>query len=442
MIDLVFDSTSLESLQRDLLSEKVERCAVLFASEVRRDRGVRLLVTEIDYPGPSDYFTHTPIEAVLSPHYVARVVKRAKLQKQSLVFVHSHTNGLPAVFSEADDRGEKELNGFLAHRHPDNTHIALVLASTGLAARVLGTEEAVAVVSLGTKRIVHSESEPNASVERQFDRQVRAFGAQGQRELQRLRVGVVGAGGTGSVLIQQLAHLGTRDFLIIDPDNLDATNLNRVVGSRPDDVGKDKVSIAKRNVGYIAPQAVVEAVVGDVTRISTAALLEDVDFIFICTDSHGSRSVAQQIAYQYVIPAIDVGTVIVAREGLIESIIARVQLLSGADGCLWCSNLLSAQEIRREMMSEEERRLDPYLRGAREPAPAVISLNSTAVSLAVTMFLGVVTAAPIQGRYLLYNALTGTLRSVRAAANPDCLICSTQGVRAKGDSRPLFARAE
>ena len=271
---------------------------------------------------------------------------------------------------------------------------------------------------------------------------MRAFGEEGQRQLQQLRVGIVGLGGTGSVLAQQLAHLGTRDFLLIDPDNLETTNLNRVVGSRPTDVGQPKVDVASRTIGLTAPDAVLSTVGGDVTRVSVASLLEEVDFIFMCTDSHGSRSVAQQVAYQYRIPAIDVGTVIVANEAGIDSIFARVQLLGMNEGCLWCSNLLNAQEIRREMMSAPERRVDPYLRGAREPAPAVISLNSMAVSLAVTMFLGVITAAPIEGRYMLYNAKAGTLRSARSHAQPDCFICSTAGVRGKGDTQALFARSE
>jgi molybdopterin/thiamine biosynthesis adenylyltransferase len=442
MNQLVFDDHVLEQLKANLLASSVERCAILFANEVRREENVRLLVTEVDFPEDADYTDQSGVSAVLTPHYVAKVTKRAKLAEQSLVFVHSHPGSFPAAFSVVDDQGERKLADFLAHRDPNRVHGAMVVAEGGLASRILGTRKLLLVISLGDKRLEFGSAQPARELSERHDRQVRAFGRDGQGQIEKLRVGIVGLGGTGSVLAQQLAHLGTRDFLLIDPDCLETTNLNRVVGSQPQDVGRPKVEVAKRTIKLVAPEASVEDLMGDITRASVAQRLEGVDFIFMCTDSHGSRSVAQQVAYQYRIPAIDVGTVIVAREGEVQGIHARVQLLGTDGGCLWCSNLLDAKEIRREMMSEQERATDPYLRGAREPAPAVISINSTAVSLAVTMFLGVVTAAPIEGRYLLYNGKTASLRSVHARAQPDCFICSAAGVRGKGDRMPLFARTE
>ena len=78
-----------------------------------------------------------------------------------------------------------------------------------------------------------------------FDRQVRAFGADGQLKLQRLRVAIVGLGGTGSLIAQQLVHLGVRDFILVDPDVIESTNLNRVANAFQDDIGQPKVKIAE-----------------------------------------------------------------------------------------------------------------------------------------------------------------------------------------------------
>ena len=60
-----------------------------------------------------------------------------------------------------------------------------------------------------------------------FDRQVRAFGSELQPLLRRLRIGVVGAGGTGSAVIEQLARLGIGFLLLSDGENFDASNVNR-----------------------------------------------------------------------------------------------------------------------------------------------------------------------------------------------------------------------
>ncbi|WP_194915337.1 ThiF family adenylyltransferase [Catenulispora rubra] len=64
-----------------------------------------------------------------------------------------------------------------------------------------------------------------------YDRQARLFGDRGQALLAATKVGVIGAGGAGSPLIQQLAHLGVGHLVVIDPDRIDVTNLSRVVGA-------------------------------------------------------------------------------------------------------------------------------------------------------------------------------------------------------------------
>jgi molybdopterin/thiamine biosynthesis adenylyltransferase len=200
------------------------------------------------------------------------------------------------------------------------------------------------------------------------------------------------------MVAQELVHLGIRDFILVDPDHIEVTNLNRVVGACSEDVGHPKVEIAQRYLRRFAPNARVRPIVGDVVRDSVARRLVDADVIFCCTDSHGSRSVVQQVAYQFLIPCIDIGSTITANHGEITGIFGRVQLLGPDQPCLWGSNLLSSEEVRRDMMSEFERKVDPYLQGAHEPAPSVISLNGTVVSLAVTMLLGVATSVPVESR--------------------------------------------
>ena len=178
------------------------------------------------------------------------------------------------------------------------------------------------------------------------------------------------------------------------------------------------------------------------SRHSVARRLIDADVIMCCTDSHGSRSVIQQVSYQHLIPCIDVGSTIIQEKGEVTGIFGRVQLLAPGLPCLWCSGLLDAAEIRRDMMNEAERRLDPYIVGSREPAPSVISLNGTVVSLAVTMLLGIAVGAPIDATRLMYNARSPALRAVQGASKADCFICSRKGALAWGDQRRLFTRLD
>src|SRR5262249_10800834 len=136
-------------------------------------------------------------------------------------------------FSRIDDGGERQVADFLNVRTPGTPHGAVVVSAGGWRGRRLGTSDPMKIVCLGERRQVLFESNDAAEpVPQLFDRQVRAFGEAGQRALASMTVAIIGLGGTGSVTAQQLAHLGVRRFVLIDPDRIEASNLNRVVGAR------------------------------------------------------------------------------------------------------------------------------------------------------------------------------------------------------------------
>ncbi|HEY1697329.1 MAG TPA: ThiF family adenylyltransferase [Polyangiaceae bacterium] len=444
MIELVIAAADADALSCRLLEGETENCAVLLAGGyLRADGVVRLLVRELEFPSPDDYSSRGRLEAELLPRFVARVTKCARRDGLSMIFAHSHPGLSPPTFSYVDDEGERALADFLGHRHPGRSHAALVVSAGGWNARGLGTSEPARVVVLGDKRTIAYEPAGRlVSDWTALDRQVRAFGEAGQRALDAIHVGVVGLGGTGSIVAQQLAHLGVRKFTLIDADTLEETNLNRVAGATPKDVGAPKVGIAARFIERLLPERTVNAVQGDIMRAAVAKQLRDVDIIFGCTDSHGSRAVIQQMAYQYMIPCIDLGTTIVVSAGIVTHVYGRVQLLAPGQACFTCSGLLDSNEVRRDMMSAFERQADPYIQGAHEPAPAVMSINGMVSSLAVTMLLAIVAGVPMKGRHILLNAMVPLIRTVRPVSNAACFICSRAGSLGRGDGWPLFARQD
>jgi len=58
-----------------------------------------------------------------------------------------------------------------------------------------------------------------------------------------LSVGVVGCSGTGSPVIEQLVRLGVKRLILIDPDIVEAKNLNRIINSTVDDVENKKSKV-------------------------------------------------------------------------------------------------------------------------------------------------------------------------------------------------------
>ena len=443
MTSIVFPGHSYDTLARDLLSQlPLEAAGALLCVRVDSGSGTRLIVSERVNAVPEDYQIHAPTDAQLRPEFVARVVARARADDLSVVFVHTHPGRSLPQFSIVDDVGEIALAEFVQRRVPNvSEHAALVISEGGCRARMLGQGSLARVLQVGTSMIFLSDASEPSPQRNEFDRQVRAFGREGQQRIAEVRVGIVGLGGTGSIVAQELAHLGVHSFTLIDPDIVDTTNLNRLAGGAFSDVGRPKVEVARDLINRTSRFAHVLAFQDDVSRARIALrLAEECDFIFCCTDSHGSRAVLNQLAYQYIIPCIDMGVVIATRKSQISHITGRVQLLSPGEACLACTNLLDPDAIRRDLMTDTERSADPYFIGQGEPQPAVMSINGTVASLAVTMFLSAVAGIPGRARCQLYDAIAGTVRAVTAKPNPVCVACSRFGALGRGSKWRLPAR--
>jgi molybdopterin-synthase adenylyltransferase len=443
MIKLVFPRDSLTSLATRFRQEPRESFAIILAWPAKLvGRNWRLLVDSVNIPADADYELRTETAVRASPAFRLLHEKRARREGLSLIYCHSHPReaGSP-VFSGIDDATEMLLAAYCRERVPKIPHAALVLSPEGARARVLGCGEAIEILEIG-RRLIRWFPTDQGPISNEHDRQVRAFGEAGQRAIQAMRVGLVGLGGTGSVAAQQLAHFGLSRFLLIDPQLVEDTNLNRLVGALPSDIGQPKVAIARRMIRRIVANAQVRAVQGNVLDEAVGALLRDVDFVFCCTDSHGSRHFINQLAYQYFIPCIDMGVVIQVHEGTVTHFSGRVQMLAPGLGCLVCTvGLLDPREVRWDLSNEQQRKADPYFLGRTDiKQPAVISLNSAVASQAVTMFLAAVAGIPSPARSQLLRGERGDMRVLDDTPRPQCVNCSTEAFYGKGGRYKLPVR--
>ncbi len=428
--------SSLASILLD--ADGLESCAIAYA---HHDAGNSAWIVADAAPVPEDaYERRDCVSAILKPSFLIEVANRSRLTGMAVVAIHTHPGGSGNPrFSQTDDVGETEVAPYFARRAAAVPHVALVIGPEGCRARVLGSGDSIDVWEVGERLLLHSPM-PGGSAHSRDDRQVRAFGEPGLRLLRRLRFAVIGAGGTGSLECQQLAHLGAMSITVIDPDLVEETNLNRLVGSIPSDVGRPKVEVAARMIRAINPDSEVIPLQADIVDEDIAKLLAAFDFVLLCTDSHASRAMVNQAAYQHFVPAIDMGVSITVANGAVSHITGRVQMLAPSLPCLTCSGALDGEAIRREMQTPEQRAADPYVHGVREPQPAVLSINSTVSSLAMTMLLGVITPVPVKPRYQTYDGIRGRVREMAVARQLHCVVCSSMGAFAKGPTWNLPVR--
>lgn len=439
---IAFPLDALVRLHARAAEHDVETCAVGLVYPAPADSS-RLVVQGLEAVPASAYQARSPVHASLTPEFMLEIANRARAARAGVAVLHTHPGaGTLEGFSALDDAGELSLATYFNARVPGQRHIAAVVTSSNVHVRVLGAGEQLHAVGIGATVRRYGELHEVQVADNRYDRQVLAFGEEGQTRLRETRVAVVGGGGTGSFIAHELAHLGVGQLLLIDHDTVDPSNLNRLMGAKPADVGLPKVEVASKSVSAINPAIQVETIVGDVVDAAVAARLREVDFIFGCTDSMASRAVINQIAYQYLIPVIDMGVAIHVRENRIASVTGRVQMLSAGLGCLVCADGLDGQQVRRELMSEAQRRADPYFENASVPQPAVMPLNGIVTSAAVAMFMSAITAYPGEARLLHYDGLRGSMRPQILPRRPHCIVCSSDGALARGDAWNLPIRQE
>jgi molybdopterin/thiamine biosynthesis adenylyltransferase len=426
-----------QKLRGDLLSTpELERAAIGFAGIRISRSGPKLLLREWSPLAPEDYLVQLGYHLEVSGAVWARAAKRARSSGEAIAIFHSHPTDLQRPsFSASDDYGEELVVPKLQARAAVPV-AAAVLAPGGERAR-LHLPEAIPAAEVAIERIGEPPAVMPVAPAERFERQVRALGAEGQATLAALSVGVVGAGGLGSHVIQQLLHLGVGELLVIDPDCVAVSNLSRLVGASARDArrGRAKVRLSRRLSRRLGAATRVRALRGSINEAQVGSQLLDCDLVVGATDTQWSRTVLNQIAYQYYVPVLDLGVEIQSGGAMG----GRVSWLAPGSACLWCAGILDAERVRAEQLPSElaaAERERGYISGIDEPAPAVISINGVIASVAVTellaRFTGFSGETP-RADLLLYRLADGSLRRTQPKPIPGCPTCGTEGLVGAGE---------
>lgn len=261
-----------------------------------------------------------------------------------------------------------------------------------------------------------------------YDRNIRFFGKEGQERLANASATIVGVGGLGTHVVQQLALLGVGRLVLIDDEELDETNFNRYVGVRHDDLvpGTLKVAVGERIVRDINPDIEVISVPEQLASENAFAGIMDSDYAFGCLDNEGSRLILTELCQAYSKPYFDLASEIIAEDGHYGG---RVCVSWNGEGCLVCYGELDALEARKELMNPAARRDHDAIYGLPadalgETGPSVVSINGVIASMGVTEFMLAVAKVRDKPRGLLkYYAHRGIVTITKDLLTPSCYYC-------------------
>lgn len=126
-----------------------------------------------------------------------------------------------------------------------------------------------------------------------FDRQKLLIGEEKLQSLQQKTVAIFGLGGVGSYVLEGLVRSGIGNFIIIDNDKIDVTNINRQIIATTKTIGRFKVDVAEERIKEINPNANVikyaEFVGKENENIELFNSIKNVDYIVDAIDTVSSK---------------------------------------------------------------------------------------------------------------------------------------------------------
>lgn len=207
------------------------------------------------------------------------------------------------------------------------------------------------------------------------------LGPQSDAILDAATIGIIGLGGGGSHIAQQAAHMGIGGYVNADPDSIEDTNTNRLIGGTVADVAdaRSKVDIAERLIRGLQPNARMVSVRNDWHEAVDDLKLCDV--ILGALDSFKEREQLERFARRHLIPYMDIGMDVhdLGKNGFLVS--GQIILSMPGGPCMRCCGFISD-----ERLEEEARRY-----GAAGSRPQVVWSNGVLASTAMGLLTQLLT---------------------------------------------------
>jgi molybdopterin-synthase adenylyltransferase len=231
-------------------------------------------------------------------------------------------------------------------------------------------------------------------------------------ELASNRVLIVGVGGIGVPAAIALMRGGVRDLVLIDPDDIELSNLPRQILFDEQDIGQPKAMVAARRLGQRYPDARLETDRAEFDECNGARLIAECDFVIDATDNPrakfliNDRCVAAGRAFVYA--------------GVLGTGGQAMTILPGRTACLRC--LFEEPPDEAEIASCRE---------AGIIGPVAGAIGEAAAAEAIRAFRGAMPA--LAGTMLTYDAKApGRTRLTAIAARAGCACGAASAAREAG----------
>ena len=235
------------------------------------------------------------------------------------------------------------------------------------------------------------------------------IGEEGQEQLLAARVLVVGAGGLGSPAMLYLAAAGIGHITVIDPEQVELSNLNRQVLHTTGSIGTAKARQAAATVSALNPAIAVTALVERLDASNVDGLLASHDVVVDCSDNVDTRYLLGDASHRSGTPLVFGGAV--RTEGQL-AVFHSGQTGAAGTPCYRCvfPDMPDAQQAPG--CSEA---------GILGPVTGVIGTMQALATVRLILGLG----GAQTGRLTLFDGRNGGFMEISTARRADCATCGT-----------------
>ena len=236
---------------------------------------------------------------------------------------------------------------------------------------------------------------------KKFSRQIilKKIGVVGQKRIFSSKVLVIGAGGLGCPLILYLANSGVGNIGIVDNDKIEISNLNRQVLFTEDDIGKYKVSQAKKIIKRINKKINVKIFKERLNKKNIKRIFNKFDIICDGSDNFETRFLINDYCLKY-------------QKILISSAISKFE------GHLFNFNFKKKIPCLRCFMPEY-----PELQNDCETEGVLSTLAGIAGTLQANEVIKSIlkTKSDLEGKIMIFDTLMTNFKKIKLTKNPNCV---------------------
>jgi len=242
---------------------------------------------------------------------------------------------------------------------------------------------------------------------RRYDRQIRLpeIGREGQTKLKNARVLCIGAGGLGSPILLYLAAAGVGHIGIVDHDTVDESNLQRQILHNQNTLKTLKVESAEATLLELNPNVNITTYAEPFKAELAKRIVPEYDLLIDGTDNFASRFLTNDAAYFFKKPWV---------YGAIHQFTGQIGVFTPADntGCYRC--IMPEMPDPSSVPSCAEA-------GVLGALPGVIGSMQALEALKILTNTG----TPLVGKWILYDGLNGTTKTIKLPHDPDCPLCGS-----------------